>query len=416
MKWMRSRGLLPPPASRSGRSVLFLHNSYYHYLHLASALRRRGWDAVSLSLEPPDGPNAKFYHGEDVNLFHPDSAVLAERVAALLPEIAGRFRMVQFCGDGMMALLPSRQDVGPRRDVIPWEFIELRRAGVKIGYTCGGCADGIAQSSFYRWSGQSCDKCTLRGRSEFCSDLRNLAWGHKREMFCDLIATEMLPALDYCAGPKTYREPLTMAVDAERWRPDVEVPESLRIAREPGEVLVFHGVGNYSDEHYLGNRDYKGTRAIREAVARLQAEGLPLRLIFVHDVPSRDMRFIQVQADIVIDQLNAGRYGANGRECLMLGKPVIGNIRRDNEPGAAPLASLAECPVVHATEETIAGVLRGLASDSERRRRLGEASRQYALKWHSADALAARFESVYDWIMEGGAVATMPQPDAGKAA
>jgi hypothetical protein len=230
-------------------------------------------------------------------------------------------------------------------------------------------------------------------------------------MFCDLIATEMLPALDYCAGPKTYREPLTMAVDAELWRPDIAVPERLRIAREPGEILVFHGVGNYTDEHYLGNRDYKGTRAISKAVTRLQGEGLPLRLIFVHDVPSRDMRFIQVQADIVVDQLNCGRYGANGRECLMLGKPVIGDIRQDEDGGAPPLASLGECPIVHATEETVEEVLRALAGDPERRRWLGEASRQYALKWHSADALAARFESVYDWMMAGGAVAA-----AGRAA
>jgi hypothetical protein len=390
--------------------VLFLHNSYYHFLYLASALRRRGWDALALSLEYPESANAPFYHGEDVNLWHSDAVERAHRAARLVSEIVQRFRLVHFAGDGLMALSEAEYDREPRRSVIPWGIIELKRAGVKIGYTCGGCTDGIAQSSFYRWSERSCDKCTLKGRAEVCSDQRNLAWGHKREMFCDLVAAEMLPALDYCSGSKIVREPLTMAVDAETWRPDLAVPERHYIKRKPGEVLIFHGVGNYFHADYLGNRDYKGTGCIKRAVERLQAEGHPVRLIFVHDLPSHEVRFVQVQADIVVDQLNFGRYGANGRECLMLGKPVIGNINREEEGGSAPLECLTECPIVHATEETFEQVLRGLVADPERRRRLGEVSRQYALKWHSADALAARFETVYDWIMAGGLPGAMPQP------
>ena len=35
-----------------------------------------------------------------------------------------------------------------------------------------------------------------------------------------------------------------------------------------------------------------------------------MRLEFVTDVPSKDVRFIQVQADVIVDQLNTGRYGA----------------------------------------------------------------------------------------------------------
>jgi hypothetical protein len=322
--------------------------------------------------------------------------------------IARRFAMVHFSGDGWMAFDPREQDFSPRREAVPWEFIELRRQGVKIAYSCGGCADGIAHASFYRWSGQACDKCTLKGRMEFCSDLRNLAWGHKREMFCDLIAGETLPGLDYSFGPKVYREPLTMGMDAELWRPDLEVPERYRIERAPDEVLVYHGVGNYFDDHYLGSRDYKGTRAIKTAIERLQAEGLPVRLVFVHDVPSSEVRFVQVQADIVVDQLNAGRYGANGRECFMLGRPVVGNMKREEPEGVTPLQCLAECPIVHATEETVEAVLRELILDPGRRRRLGAASRAYGLKWHAADALAARYEAVYDWILGGGRPSEAP--------
>jgi hypothetical protein len=36
------------------RSVLFLHQSYYHYYYLAKALRKRGWDAIAVSVENPN--------------------------------------------------------------------------------------------------------------------------------------------------------------------------------------------------------------------------------------------------------------------------------------------------------------------------------------------------------------------------
>lgn len=390
------------------RSVLFLHNSYYHFFYLSQALRRRGWDALSVSLEPKDSANAKFYHGEDLNLHDLDPEIFKAKVTEFVASVPHRFRMVHFAGDGMMAVHPENQDISPRRDRIPWEFLEWKRAGVQIGFTAGGCADGIAQSSFYKWSHHSCDKCTLKDKYSVCSDMRNLAWGHKREMFVDLIATETLPALDYLSGPKCFREPLTMGMDETIWCPDLIIPEKYRGLRHEKEIVVYHGVGNYYDPHYSGNRDYKGTQAIKEAVDRLAAEGLPIRLLFVHDVPSSEIRFIQAQADIVVDQLNFGRYGANARECMMLGKPVVGHVNPHEPEGVSPLRSLAECPIARATEQTVYDVLKELAYSPDRRRALGQACREYAVRWHGATALAARFEAVYDFIMSGGDPANAP--------
>lgn len=69
--WQRGlvRRSLHGKRSEKGRNVVFLHNSYYHFYYLAQALRRRGWDALTVSLEDPNGPHANYYHGEDVNLF-----------------------------------------------------------------------------------------------------------------------------------------------------------------------------------------------------------------------------------------------------------------------------------------------------------------------------------------------------------
>ena len=60
-----------------------------------------------------------------------------------------------------------------------------------------------------------------------------------------------------------------------------------------------------------------------------------------------------------------------------------------------------DCPIVSATEELIYEVLRDFFAEEDRRRELAKASRDLAVKWHSADACAERFELVYDRLMRG---------------
>ena len=54
-----------------------------------------------------------------------------------------------------------------------------------------------------------------------------------------------------------------------------------------------------------------------------------------------------------------------------------------------------ELPVVSATPDTVEDVLKELVGDPERRRELGERSRQFALKYHSAEAGARRMDQIY---------------------
>jgi hypothetical protein len=411
--------ILPPPAnSGTTRSVLFVHNSYYHFLYLAAALRRRGWDALSLSMEDPEGANSHFYHGEDVTIWSPDQVAHARAVDALGIEIPARFKWVQFSGKGQMALSRAQFDHQGSFEQVPWDVIALKQRGVKVGYTISGCHDGLSQSAYNEWAGGTCSRCSLRDKPTLCSDVGNQGWGHKRNLFFDLVAGEMLPKLDMGKSPKVYSEPLTMSLDETVWHPELAIPPAFLHPRDTGKVLVFHAVGNYSSNAETGVRDYKGTRAIVAAVELLKAEGLPIEFLFTERVHSREMRFIQAQADIIVDQLNAGRYGAFAREALMLGKPVIG-YKVVNEPDGRPLASMMETPVIHATEASIADVLRELVSDRARREDIGRRSRAFAVKWHGATAQAERFEQIYDHVMAGGSPAEFvwqPSPEVLAAA
>ncbi len=385
------------PKGKRDRSIIFLHNCYYHFNHLAVALRRRGWDAVTVSLEPPDSPQRQFMHGEDINLFDPNPERMRAQVQAFFRSVPERFGALQFYGKGSASFFPENFEAGMRNERVPWDFLELRRQGLIIGYSPSGCLDGALQSTIRDVTGGLCARCVWEQQPSVCSDAVNAAWIEKLNAVVDWIALETDWVTPERAAMNSVRGPVAMALDPQIWRPGLEIPPEARIERGPGELLVYHAVGNYKVRR-AADRDIKGTGAVLAAIERLQAEGVPVRLFFATDIPSHDIRFYQAQADIVIDQLNYGRLGANARESLMLGRPLITNISRGQPPAST---YMAELPAVHATEETIYDVLKALLNAPEQRRALSEAGRKFALKWHSADACAERFERVIDRVRHG---------------
>ena len=109
---------------------MFLHHSYYHFYYLAQALRRRGWDAVTVSLEAPGGPHSDYYHGEDVNLFSPDCSQYTYNLEGFFAHAKKRFRLVHFAGDGQMSFFPHYWASDEPLDIVEW-----RALGHKIAYT-----------------------------------------------------------------------------------------------------------------------------------------------------------------------------------------------------------------------------------------------------------------------------------------
>jgi glycosyltransferase involved in cell wall biosynthesis len=396
---------------RRRRSVVFLHPSYYHFFYLARALRKRGWDAVSVNIWSPDGPFAPYFHGEDINLYDSDPEKFRTNREAFFTKAKERFDLLHFSGDGCMSFFTEywyNHEIDPE-EIAPPDIIEWQKLSKKIAYTSSGCNSAIAQSSIYKWSsagesGPVCDKCVWQHRPDVCSNKKNLGWGRILERYVDLVFAEMLPALDYMAMPgRVIHEPVTTCLDPEFWKPDLAIPGAHRIAREPDEILLYHGVGN-NDTRNVGGRSIKGTPAVFAAIDKLKSEGFPVKLIFVTGMKNTDVRYVQAQCDIIIDQLNLGRYGATAREGMMLGKPVICYINPKETACAKELESLKEAPLVSATEATVYEVLKDLLQHPKKRSAIGAMSRKYALKWHSADACAERYERIYDRLMKGRAL------------
>jgi len=176
--------------------------------------------------------------------------------------------------------------------------------------------------------------------------------------------------------------------DAARWVPEAEViPPGIDFSRFSPTPL--------SDRarpvilHAPSSRLRKGTDHVIAAVEGLDAD-LEIVEGLHHDEAFERFR----NADIVVDQLNAGWYGLFAIECMALGKPVVSflheeAVRRTEEAFATTV------PIVSATAETLREQLRPLVADAAERRRRGAASRAYAELVHDQERVTDRLLDLY---------------------
>jgi glycosyltransferase involved in cell wall biosynthesis len=176
--------------------------------------------------------------------------------------------------------------------------------------------------------------------------------------------------------------------DAIRWVPDAAVIP-------PGIDLAAYTPRRPSDRdrpvvvHAPSSRRRKGTEHVIAACARL-----PVELDIVEGLHHDEARRRYEQADIVVDQLNAGWYGVFAIEAMALGKPVVTFLHEEAVARTEEAFGL-RVPIVSATVDTLADRLRPLAESAEERRRVGAESRAYVERVHDADEVAARLLALY---------------------
>ncbi len=145
--------------------------------------------------------------------------------------------------------------------------------------------------------------------------------------------------------------------------------------------------------HAPSSRQRKGTEHVVAA-----CEGLDADLKIVEGL-THDEAFEQYRdADIVVDQLNAGWYGVFAIECLALGKPIV-TFLHDEAVRRTEEAYGLEVPLRSTTKETLRETLRPLVADAALRRQVGTASRAYAERLHDVDAIAGQLVGIYERIL-----------------
>lgn len=394
--------MVAPRAGRPKGRVLFVGHSYYHAWYLSRELRKLGWKADVLNWDVvPE--NQVFYHGDDFHYAHADGRLATLEQALSYARALPRYDIFHFSNILGLRFGERLHGAVARRFGEYSEIRLLRRLGKKVVYSVSSCNDGVLQSSFAAWGPHStCADCQSRLKPWRCSDQHNRLWGEARNSVSDYIVTAGGNRVDFNDDPLVHEVPEFYCLDEDVWRPDLEIPPTYRLPPTSA-VRLYHSVGNGAARIEAGtNRSIKSTHIYLPLVDQLRDEGHDVELLYFTNVPNQEVRFYQAQADVVCEMLTFGWFGANARESLMLGKPVVCYLRpewiemvRKEVPGY-----VEELPVVSATPETVHDVLAELIEDAGKRRELGEAGREFALKWHSARAGARRFDEIYSELIE----------------
>jgi glycosyltransferase involved in cell wall biosynthesis len=386
---------------RRGR-VLYVGNCYYHNWYLSRELRKLGWVADTLNTDSNEEWQM-YYHGQDFRLKYGGVRQALANLFFYLKAMR-RYDIFHFYSMHGMTLLPQFHNrftaLLPRN----WDVRLLKKLNKKIVYTVTGCLDGVAQSSFRKWGPEPiCDVCRWRDSPEVCSDERNLAWGKLRNTLADFVLNAGGNRVDYNADSRVVHEvPEFACMDANVWSPDLLVPANYRLPFSEDTIKIYHSVGHFeSRTDVMKSRNIKSTHVIIPVIERLKAEGYKVELIFFHDVPNAKLRYYQAQADIVVDMLTYGYFGANVREALMLGKPAICYLRPEwlESMRAEVPQYVDEIPVISATPQTVYEILKDLIEHPEKRLEVGRRSREFAVKWHSAEAAARRMDKIYSDLL-----------------
>jgi glycosyltransferase involved in cell wall biosynthesis len=392
---------------RSGRhrpgSVLFAGQAYYNAWYLSRELRKLGWRADVLNWDPNPSHDI-YYHGEDFRLETTGDGDLRRHLRFYLKALRS-YDVFHFSNAHSIQFSAVLHDWCARRLSEGAEIRLLKRLGKKVVYSNNGCLDGVSQSSFASWGDRPvCEDCAWRNVPAVCSDERNLDWGRFRNSVADFQVLIGGNRADFNDDPRVHEVPEFYCLDPDLWRPDLEIPDRFRLDLPESTLKIYHAVGNFdtrSDPESF--RNIKSSHIYVPLIKELKEEGHDIEMIFFQDVPNTELRYYQAQADIVVDMLTYGWFGASAREAMMLGKPVVCYLREEwlEQMHREVPEYVEQLPIVSATPDTVREVLIDLIENPEKRREIGRRSREFAVRWHSAEVAARRFDRIYSGLLDG---------------
>jgi hypothetical protein len=367
------------------KSVIFIGNNYNSFFILATALRQRGWHTSSIN---PD-IGCKFVQNShrEVRLY------LFKDALPLFLDILFNYQFLHVYNRTDNAIYAGADPF--LKEILCVK--NLRKCGVRVIFSPSGCLNGSTSNEINAITGGLCNKCIWQGNDLVCNDSINQRMIDWIETNCSVYSNEVDHPKRLSKTEIGFNLPLS-PLDSREYSENLSVPQNLIISKKPDELLIMTAFANESTRADVSRgRDIKGKKYILDAIRRLKSEGKAICHFHASDVPVKNMKYYQSQADIIVDQLNYGSIGSASREGMMLAKPVVcfisEHIRESN-------ISMKDCPAISANEETIYGVLKGLLEAKENERReIGEKSRRWMLKWFDADVCASRYEKLANAVL-----------------
>lgn len=230
----------------------------------------------------------------------------------------------------------------------------------------------------------ACNECEASIRAYCSTSMEKKEAINKAFLYCDIHLSSGDLVASY-PGVKW----VDNAIDCDEWKPlrFDQIPSEYRL-KPTDNLRIYHSFGNSSIRG-----DVKGTKEIIAAVEQLKQAGYKVELMFFDHVPNSVLKYYQAQADIVVDQLKSGWYGATAVECMAMGKPVITYVR----PEVKTIVP-HEFPVIEANPNNIHQVLEKFLRNPDQLPTLGQKAREYAEKYHDYRLIAQQLAGIYESI------------------
>ena len=377
------------------KSILFVSPAYHYSFTLRDQFRKMGWRADVYV--PPWYPEKLRY---DKNAIGTHRAKLHKNhfVSYLQQSFYNHFfflyllaqyrYLVFYGGMDVLNLIEDRIFQRLFRADISLSLEVAKIFQKKIIYFPSGCLDRETRATFSQLDGGNvCKNCGWN--DEICNDERLKKRFALHRRYGDLFIGG--GNFDSTQLPETHLK--FMSVDLNVFKPGINIPHQFRLPRTRN-LRIMH---SFFDKNRTKNsKNIKGSSYVLEASSRLKQEGLPVEYVYFSDIPLRHMRYYQVQADIVVDQLIYGWWGSTGVESMALGKPVVCYLRKEwKDFFYETFPEYDSLPIVEATCENIYEVLKELVVNKEFREAKGKESRVFAERHFDVVKNAAELEKVF---------------------
>lgn len=176
-----------------------------------------------------------------------------------------------------------------------------------------------------------------------------------------------------------------------------------------GATFLPYTISNFDDIEYQGEvaqkkvftivhaptqRGAKGTEYILPVLNKIEQSTKNIKVILVENVPRAEALNIYSQADLVVDQLLVGWYGALAVEVMKMGKPVVCYIREEDLK-FVPEPMRKDLPLIEARIDNFEDVVYYCIENPDFLREKARASLEYVQNWHNPRYVAGLVKEYY---------------------
>lgn len=165
------------------------------------------------------------------------------------------------------------------------------------------------------------------------------------------------------------------------------------------ETLPYKGIDKkLKIVHSTTNRAAKGSEIIMEALHLLKNRYREnVEVFLIENMPHQKARQIYAEADLTIDQILIGWYGAFAVEVMKMGKPVMAFIRKEDlQFLPEEMASHCQNTIIQIDQFSIFEKLCEIIENPSILKKYREAAVEYVHRWHDPIYVASITKSVYE--------------------